>query len=66
MRLRGVQGGVDTGNDLCGAPAGVEGFRIAREAIEEMRREGFEIRYAKITWLSSMFSPSNGFLSNMI
>ncbi|PWV37506.1 MAG: 4-carboxymuconolactone decarboxylase [Desulfurococcaceae archaeon] len=27
-----------------GAPAGVEGFRVAREAIEEMRKEGFEIR----------------------
>jgi len=27
-----------------GAPAGVEGFRAAKEAIEEMRREGVEVR----------------------
>jgi len=27
-----------------GAPAGVEGFRVAKEAIEEMKREGVEIR----------------------
>ncbi|MDT7889571.1 MAG: carboxymuconolactone decarboxylase family protein [Desulfurococcales archaeon] len=29
---------------IAGAPAGVEGFRTTKEAIEELRREGLDIK----------------------